>query len=60
MEKFLEVGAKLEDIYGIYFNREELFFICPECGELIDFEDYVVNGGFENCCPICESEWEIV
>lgn len=48
------VAKMCEDVYGIYVDWEEKFFICPECDEPIyecDFDDFSV-------CPVCEFEWE--
>lgn len=48
------VAKMCEDVYGIYVDWEERFFICPECDEPIyecDFDDFSV-------CPVCEFEWE--
>lgn len=47
------VAKMCEDVYGIYVNWEERFFICPECDEPIyecDFDSF-------NICPVCEFEW---
>ena len=50
-----EYAAKMcEDVYGIFVDWEERFFICPECDEPIyecDFSEFSI-------CPVCEFEWE--
>ena len=51
-----EIANKCQEVYGIYVDWDEEFFICPECGEplyKIDFEDH---DWLE--CPICEFDWE--
>ena len=49
-----EYAAKMcEDVYGIYVNWEERFFICPECGEVLLEEDWDEHNW--EFCPICES-----
>ena len=59
---FYVFATYLEKHYGVQFDREEGFVICPECGELlyscdwsieeytraIDDEPYLI-------CPICDS-----
>ena len=32
--KFRDVAKYCETIYGIQYDRDEEFFICPECGSL--------------------------
>lgn len=56
--RFIEVAKRIEEVYGVYYDREEEFFICPECGEPIYIEDWV-SAEFESQCPVCEFEWEI-
>ena len=52
-----EYAAKMcEDVYGIFIDWEERFFICPECDEPlleIDWENHNWN-----MCPICECLFE--
>ena len=47
-----EAASLCEDLYGIYVNWEENYFICPECDEPILEEDWG-NHDF-SMCPICE------
>ena len=49
-----ERATEVENVYGGYVDREERFYICPECDEPVyecdwtekDFESYI--------CPVCE------
>ena len=48
-----EQAAKLcEDVYGIFVDYNEGFFICPYCDEPIYADDFR-DGDFEKC-PVCE------
>ena len=41
--------------YGVYVNWDEVFFICPECGEPLFKEDYG-----DHCwvvCPVCNFDF---
>ena len=58
-EKF---AHKVQEIYGVYVDWEERFFICPECEEPIyedDWRDsdYCLGHTFEGnwYCPVCEN-----
>ena len=58
MNKTFESFAEyLEGNYGVYFDREEGFVICPECEEPLyecdwDVFDYI-NRQNEFICPVC-------
>ena len=57
------LADEVELVYGNYVDRNEEFFVCPECEELIykcDWRDknyYIKNdyGRFQLCCPRCKS-----
>ena len=52
--KFKDIAKYCETIYGIQYDRDEEFFICPECGEPIYFEDWDdIEENWETC-PVCE------
>lgn len=49
MEDWNWAARKVEEVYGAYADRDERWFLCPECGEPIyecDFENFEV-------CPVC-------
>ena len=65
---------KGEECYGIAFKdtiicgccgsafeageNDGLWFVCPECGEPILFEDWVDDKELaDGCCPICGERW---
>ena len=53
--RFEEMAIYCEKTYGNFYNREEEYFICPECGEIIykcDWTPEETHGWA--CCPICE------
>ena len=52
--KFRDVAIYCETTYGIQYDRDEEFFICPECGEPIYFEDWDGVGENWETCPICD------
>lgn len=59
---FYAFATYLERNYGAYFDREEGFVECPECGEPLyscdwSVEDYTVEIDDELCliCPVCET-----
>ena len=59
---FYAFATYLEKNYGVYFDREEGFVECPECGEPLyscdwSVEDYTVEIDDELCliCPVCET-----
>lgn len=52
--KFKDIAKYCETIYGVQYDRDEEFFICPECGEPIYFEDWDSVGENWKTCPICE------
>lgn len=50
-----EVNADtVEKDYGSYVNREDKFYICPECGEPIYACDWTNEELVNKICPICE------
>ena len=53
-----EAARHCEDVFGVYVDLEERFFICPECDEPIYEEDY--EGHDFSICPICETYFELV
>ena len=60
-EMFLNAAEFCEHAYGIYNDAEEGFFVCPNCEEVIYFEDWNC-AQTENwmCCPICECSFGMV
>lgn len=57
MKTWEEAANYCEETFGSHFDREESFFICPECGEpiyCVDWRDYA----WWDTCPICECIWE--
>ena len=39
-------------------ENDGLWFVCPECGEPILFEDWVDDKELaDGCCPICGERW---
>lgn len=51
--EFKKVALYCEETYGIQNDLEEKYFICPECGEPILYEDWHDLENFWYC-PICE------
>ena len=43
--------------FGSYVDKEEGFFICPECGEPIYECDWDDHPDW-TMCPVCEIFWE--
>ena len=37
--EFNRLAEYCEETYGSPYNREEVWFICPECQEIIYFDD---------------------
>ena len=35
VKKFRRLAEELEDIYGNYYDREKVYFVCPHCDEPI-------------------------
>ncbi len=54
--KFSKLGRKLEDLYGIYYDEEEAYFICPFCDEPIYKDDWSKDE-LKKKCPVCEEGW---
>lgn len=49
-----EMARHVETYFGSLVDRDEMFFVCPECDEPVYFDDW--NGDYElarGCCPIC-------
>lgn len=45
----------VEKEFGGYVNWEEEYFICPECGEVVDGLDWDDDDfSYNTICPICE------
>lgn len=58
---FYVFAAYLEDTYGAYFDREEGFVECPQCGEPLYSCDWSIedcykeiDGEYRMICPVCE------
>ena len=51
------VAEYCEKIYGIQYDRDEEFFICPECGEPIYNDDWDNPDWDWQFCPICEFDF---
>lgn len=43
----------VEKDYGSYVNREDNFYICPECGEPVYACDWDDDELVDVICPIC-------
>lgn len=43
------------DTYGMRYNRDEDWFICPDCGEPLLYSDYSSSHWDE--CPVCDFKW---
>ena len=59
---FKQFAEMLEDQYGAYFDREEGFVECPECGnepiydedwQTEEYMEYTADGYRVWRCPIC-------
>lgn len=51
------MAKAVEEVYGVYVDWDEKFFICPECDEPIYAEDYnhfIVDMNGDYHCPVCE------
>lgn len=48
---WLSAGTYCEEVYGMTLNTKEGYFVCPECGEPLDAEDWPHHDWSE--CPIC-------
>jgi hypothetical protein len=53
--KWGEIAEMCEQVYGIYVNWDEEYFICPECDEPIYACDWKEDE--LDMCPICEFNW---
>lgn len=42
------------NLYGVYVDWEDCFYLCPECGEPIYGEDWSEDDLEEFLCPVCE------
>ena len=45
-----------QEVYGVFIDWEERFFICPECAEPI-YEDDWSTDELGGCCPVCGTDW---
>ena len=62
---FERIARYCEKTFGVQYDRDEEFFICPECGEPIykdDWRDsdFLAVGSFSKFknkfyCPVCEN-----
>lgn len=56
--EFKRFAQYLERYYGVQFDRQEGFVICPECGEPLYDCDWTVfdfsNEDDEYICPVCQ------
>lgn len=52
MKKWHEVAEYIEEELGGEVNWDEEYYVCPECGEIIDASDWWDHADFE-VCPIC-------
>ena len=50
---WLENANFVEAVCGAFVNREEEFYICPECGEPVYADDWSEAELSEELCPIC-------
>ena len=54
---FEEMASYLEETYGVQYDREEEFVVCPECYEPIYKCDWAPSEfnteRYETFCPIC-------
>ena len=50
--KFKDVAKYCETVYGVQYDRDEEFFICPDCGEPIYRKDWEDHENWDEC-PIC-------
>lgn len=59
---FRSFAKYLEKEYGVLFDREEGFVICPECGEPLYQCDWDVNDYSDDddnyICPVCGENLE--
>lgn len=60
MITFAKYATMLEDVYGVQYDRDEGFVVCPECQDVIYSCDWpqntfkITDGMWY--CPICD-EW---
>ena len=55
-ELFTQFAEMIEDDFGMQYDREENFYICPECGDPIYFCDLISNPDYNWYtyeCPVC-------
>lgn len=50
-------GVICEEIYGVELNTAEGYFVCPDCGEPLFYEDWERHCW--DSCPVCNFEWEV-
>ena len=56
LKLFTQFAEMIEDDFGMQYDREENFYICPECGDPIYFCDLLNNpdhNWFTFECPVC-------
>lgn len=59
MNKEWERNARIvEYVFGGYVDREEKFYICPECGDAIYECDWDEEDFIKFLCPVCEFNGE--
>ena len=56
MKTWEEVAKYCEDVFGAYVDWEERFFHCPECDDVVYFEDWENHDW--HSCPVCECVFE--
>ena len=53
--EFRNLAKYCEETYGSHYDEDEAWFICPECGEPIYFDDWAAEETADwSMCPICE------
>lgn len=57
VKKFRRLAEELEDIYGNYYDREEVYFVCPHCDEPIYACDWAGDKNILSECPVCGEDW---